>query len=60
MTEKKEYVVPLIRNVVWRRVDDGGGEKKGGTQDAATADAKSETDLSLDKEAAEAILSGNR
>ena len=60
MTQKKEYVVPLIRNVVWRRVDDSGGEKKGGTQDAATADAKSETVLSLDKEAAEAILSGKR
>ena len=60
---KKEYVVPLIRKVVWRGVDDrgktGGGEKGregGGT--GANGTEKSEAELSLDREAAEAIMTG--
>ena len=52
--EKKEYLVPLIKKNVWRlppgaRRGPGGGEGQ--------AD-KSEEDVALEKEAAEAIMRG--
>ena len=54
MPKKKEYVVPLIRKVIWRR------ETEGGAGGGATSDAiKTEEELSLDKEAAKAIISGS-
>lgn len=56
---KKEYVVPLIRKVVWRGVggDSGkrGGEKEG---DSGEDLVKSKLELERDKEAAEAIVAG--
>ena len=59
---KKEYVVPLIRKVVWR-VDSGkgGGEKEGGGVGSGPSGedlVKSELELERDREAAEAIVSG--
>lgn len=62
---KKEYVVPLIRKVVWRGVggDSGkrGGDKEGGGDCSGQSGedlAKSKLELERDKEAAEAIVSG--
>ena len=60
---KKEYVIPLIRKVVWRGVDDGGkreGGEKGreGGGSGVNSSEKSEAELSLDREAAEAIMTG--
>ena len=51
--ERKEYVVPLIRKNVWRlpqRSGSGGqGKEEGG---------KSEEEIALEREAAEAIMRG--
>lgn len=59
---KKEYVVPLIRKVVWRGVggDSGkrGVKKEGGGGGSGDDLVKSKLELERDKEAAEAIVSG--
>ena len=67
MAKKKEYIIPLIRKVVWRGVSEGekrGGEtgsEGGGGSDGVSANhsEKSEAELSLDREAAKAIVTGN-
>ena len=59
--KKKEYVVPLIRKVIWRGVGEGGGgeEKEGEGEGISQNDqVKMEERLALDKEAAKAIISG--
>ena len=59
--KKKDYVIPLIRKVVWRGVEEGeGGNTEGVVSGGVsnTDQAKTNEKLTLDKEAAEAILSG--
>ena len=60
MPKKKEYVIPLIRKVVWRGVGEGEGAKMEGKneRDTKTDHVKADEELALDKEAAEAIISG--
>ena len=53
--KKKEYVIPLIRKVKWR-VEEGEGGGSGGASE--TDQVKTDEEMALDKEAAEAILSG--
>ena len=58
--KKKDYVIPLIRKVVWRGVEEGEGGKTEGVSGGVsnTDQAKTNEKLTLDKEAAKAILSG--
>jgi hypothetical protein len=49
--KKKDYVIPLIRKVVWRGVEEG----EGGNTEGVVSGGNEK--LTLDKEAAEAILS---
>ena len=55
---KKEYVVPLIRKVVWRDSGkrEGENEEDGGLSGEDLV--KSKLELERDKEAAEAIVAG--
>lgn len=54
VAKKKEYVVPLIRKIVWR----GLNNDNEGDSMSVNESVKSEAELALDKEAAEAIMSG--
>ena len=59
VAKKKEYIVPLIRKVVWRGVGDGGkGGGEGGVGTSTEGPVKSDIELALDREAAEAIVTG--
>ena len=61
VAKKKEYVVPLIRKVVWRGVSDSEGrgqERAGENSTAGGGSEKSQAELALDEEAAQAIVAG--
>ena len=58
--EKKEYVIPLIHQTVWRLPGKKHGreEVSGGARGAEGRVNKTEDELALDREAAETIVNG--